>query len=941
MNAPTDEEQIVAALSSQPWSRTGHLSLRRLGLRTLPDQLPEIAFLTSLDLSGNRLGRLPAWFQAAARLQRLLVAGNRLTALPDEIGQMTALEVLDASDNRLQSIPATIRNCHDLRRIDVSGNSLRDCGPLAQIPALLILDAGNNRLSAFSGPIGPPTLATLDLSRNGLVALPAGFEQLTALRRLDLSGNRLTSEALGSLAGLPLEELYLDDNQLDTAVALPEIARVSAAGNPATPEDGIRDAALAILRASMGGGPDPERNYYDLPPSSFDLRISIPRAADTQRVVDLYYKRFADVPATVRFDDGFELALGAVSRRTALESVQERQGSGTAAALGVLPSKARVERSEAFLVQSLARITSADLLRPGFGPHSFEQTLLTPSARVLNVALTDSTERVLLTTAALRTGQTYAVRIDLGPLADDSVIINPVALRADDLTSDDPGGYRFDLVVSSSDVDVEPRLHRMTMPLTGASAYTYVPFTTGERAGPSSLRVTLYHRNNVVQSVRVDFVVTQFDEGTGQIQAIVDFALTDDAASAPELPPRQLNVLTNDSPAGTHTIVVNDGVQAITATVSDLQATTVLTAVRYRLTEITLGGRGDKSRYDDQNRKPTGDFIDDLRRMALSGAQLWQAVVPDVSDRARLREHLANRAKIQVTRATRASFPWALVYDIPRDPEQDGTLCSILTDWDVQQDTLRDYPSRCPGEASHGLNVICPYGFWGFRHLIEQPPSVRTGTLRSSIKVVEPARAAAARSLALNPALTAAHFTDLEACLAGRFELVHCADRPQLVAALSDPQLPLAYFYCHGRTEVQADVVTPYLEIGTDTRIAPGSIGAWHEAGGWGSSHWSETAPLVFINGCETAALQASDVVSFVDAFAGLHAAGVVGTEIAVAQRVAGEIALRFYRHFVGTAGASVGTALHRTRIDLLRKGNITGLVYTPFCSADLTLERF
>jgi len=30
---------------------------------------------------------------------------------------------------------------------------------------------------------------------------------------------------------------------------------------------------------------------------------------------------------------------------------------------------------------------------------------------------------------------------------------------------------------------------------------------------------------------------------------------------------------------------------------------------------------------------------------------------------------------------------------------------------------------------------------------------------------------------------------------------------------------------------------------------------------------------------------------------------------------------------------------LHRTRIDLVRKGNISGLVYTPYCSMDLALE--
>ncbi|GAA3599241.1 hypothetical protein GCM10022295_93470 [Streptomyces osmaniensis] len=56
--------------------------------------------------------------------------------------------------------------------------------------------------------------------------------------------------------------------------------------------------------------------------------------------------------------------------------------------------------------------------------------------------------------------------------------------------------------------------------------------------------------------------------------------------------------------------------------------------------------------------------------------------------------------------------------------------------------------------------------------------------------------------------------------------------------------------------------------------------------------------------------------------FAGLHAAGVVGTEIPVSQAVAAEVALSFYRRFAGPENASVGEALRKTRIDLLRKGN-------------------
>jgi hypothetical protein len=238
--------------------------------------------------------------------------------------------------------------------------------------------------------------------------------------------------------------------------------------------------------------------------------------------------------------------------------------------------------------------------------------------------------------------------------------------------------------------------------------------------------------------------------------------------------------------------------------------------------------------------------------------------------------------------------------------------------------------------------VVCPFGFWGFRHLLEQPPSVRHGALRTQIRVAEPAHAAAGRSLALNPALTSAHFKDLEECFAGRFALNACDSRAAIRAAFADPTLPLVYFYCHGRRAELAgtQLTVPFLEIGTSDRIGPTDFAAWDEGDAWGPAHWADIAPLIFINGCETAKLSPEDVITFVDALAGMDAAGVVGTEIPVTQQVAGEVALRFYQEFVGAANASVGTALYRTRIDLLRKGNVAGLAYTPFCSMDLSLHR-
>jgi hypothetical protein len=73
-----------------------------------------------------------------------------------------------------------------------------------------------------------------------------------------------------------------------------------------------------------------------------------------------------------------------------------------------------------------------------------------------------------------------------------------------------------------------------------------------------------------------------------------------------------------------------------------------------------------------------------------------------------------------------------------------------------------------------------------------------------------------------------------------------------------------------------------------------------------------------------------------VDAFAGVYAAGVVGTEVLVHQQLANEVALEFLKRFV--RHKSVGRSISEMRMHFLRKGNVFGLAYTPYCSAELAL---
>ena len=531
--------------------------------------------------------------------------------------------------------------------------------------------------------------------------------------------------------------------------------------------------------------------------------------------------------------------------------------------------------------------------------------------RVLNIAVTDPTRRLLANTRTLNPASDYLVRIDIGLQAEESVVVNPTPIPVEQLEPTSPEGFWFEVVVASADVDVAAELHRVFLPFVGASfvcgctgaehlctdrerqPFLYVPIRTRAVSGEMMVRCIVYDRNNVVQTARLQVRVADGAEQPDAIHAVIDYTLASRFEDAELLAPRRLNILTNESGDGTHKIVVKNAERAIAVDLSEQEATNVLHELRAKLKEITLGASGKASQYDEENRKDTAGFVSDLTQLAALGSLLWGVVVPSRDDRLQLREQLAGRTTIQVARVTKVVFPWALVYDIPHELASGWTLCPLLDEWASNRGQLSTYPDRCPHVEAHRANVLCPYGFWGFRHLIEQPPSVRAGALRTRIRVTKPAQAGFVRSLQLNQALTTTHLSDFQGCLGPRFELADCDSRDDLRALFAEPALPLIYFYCHGKSALIAgtQLEVPFLEIGSDEMIGPNDFSAWDEDGNWGPAHWSDVAPLVFINGCQTTALSPEDIVSFVEALAGMNAAGVIGTEIPVTQQLAGEVA--------------------------------------------------
>jgi hypothetical protein len=308
---------------------------------------------------------------------------------------------------------------------------------------------------------------------------------------------------------------------------------------------------------------------------------------------------------------------------------------------------------------------------------------------------------------------------------------------------------------------------------------------------------------------------------------------------------------------------------------------------------------------------------------------------------------------IQVTRIESApiqyAFPWGLLYEYPLPgPLERWYWCDVLREW--SKDGLRDGPigSACPfkDQPWHAEDVLCPYGFWGLKHVIEQPlaPAMHLGGVapRNVVKKISvPREINLSIGWTRDRALDLSHI-DAHVQRLSRIRGMRLAEPPPnpaddcdtVRALLSVPNL--VYFICHCEKDPAEN--QPYLYVGPRDRnsirkIYVNTITNWARTT---LGEWTRLTPLVFINGCHTGDLEPGEVLNFISAFGLAGAAGVIGTEVSVQLRVATEVAEWLFEKIVASEGGKVGQVMREIRWKLANKGNLLGLCYTAYGLADL-----
>ncbi|KAG2431343.1 hypothetical protein HYH02_013333 [Chlamydomonas schloesseri] len=190
------------------------LTLTRLGLATLPEQLQHLTALTRLVAQDCSLSLMPRGIATGlSRLQHLDLSLNGLTSLPADFTAMTALQHLDLQRNKLAALPADLGRLTALTCLLLCNNQLRQLPPsLSALAAVQHLAASYNWLGGMSASLpllcALPRLRRLELACVSDVRcrlVPPQELRLLApqLTHLDLAANNLVpADVLGTLTCL-------------------------------------------------------------------------------------------------------------------------------------------------------------------------------------------------------------------------------------------------------------------------------------------------------------------------------------------------------------------------------------------------------------------------------------------------------------------------------------------------------------------------------------------------------------------------------------------------------------------------------------------------------------------------------------------------------------------------------------------------------------------
>ena len=225
------------------------VDLSKNKLKKIPRSIKKLKHLRQLDLSDNQLNKIPRFLRKCDNLQEItlnfnqlelsersvrnlahipliLLAGNKLSKLPENIGELTAARKLNFSVNELSDVPSTFANLDSLTSVIFYKNQFSEIPPeIFSLKSLEELDFYYNQIDEIPDEVGELTnLEQLFLSFNSISTLPQSISGLQNLKYFYIHHNKLVIVPDWILLLSKLERLDLSYNKI---MALPDLSQIA------------------------------------------------------------------------------------------------------------------------------------------------------------------------------------------------------------------------------------------------------------------------------------------------------------------------------------------------------------------------------------------------------------------------------------------------------------------------------------------------------------------------------------------------------------------------------------------------------------------------------------------------------------------------------------------------------------------------------------------
>lgn len=479
----------------------------------------------------------------------------------------------------------------------------------------------------------------------------------------------------------------------------------------------------------------------------------------------------------------------------------------------------------------------------------------------------------------------------------------------------------------------------------------FFPVIAPKETGNYRLRCNIYYRTVMVQSRIVNaYVMRRPQTKAKALQAKVDYTLsrTLSVNHVSGIRPHLLSVMVNSNGNGTHDFFFFGSQEfkkdRISFNGQELQGLIEQARNAYALAAWGANNpwQNQTYRYDQTRAQNLQQLKDDLIRFAIRGYNIYDKVINRLAGGAQnaeaLAELMSKPGMVQIALKESPSFiiPAAIVYDQSIDVDADSskfTLCSTFLEALEAGPPLEEsdcFKGNCPTKEDD--TVVCPSGFWGYRHQLGLPLSV-AGASDAPTVITWSKKPVMTVGVSTDPLfiLREQHLQKLQALRPAGLEWNYGPTRDVVIKKLKETKPQVVYFYCHGGLSA----TRPYIQVGPPNasgNLSPSFLRVK-------KIRWENPGPLVFINGCHTTALEPEQAIEFITPFIeNANAAGVIGTEITIFEPIATAFGEECLRRFFGKS--TIGEAVRCARLKLLKNGNPLGLVYIPYVMASLSLAE-